>query len=898
MLDGARAWHRAGCSVLPIALDGTKRPVGQWRDRQTTRPTDDQVEREFAGPVGVAVATGSASGNLEMFEIEGPRTEAAELVRQLAEACEAAGIGGVWQKIAAGYVEQSPKGGVHLFYRVAGRDVPGNTKLARRYKTDDELNDDERARRRDRPEQQFIHTMIETRGQGGYVIVAPTPAAASDPTGPYGQKPWVAFPGKTPDMIPTISAELRDELHRVAATFDRTSRAATALTAPQTALVGPAADSDRPGDVFARTTDWQAILGPHGWKKAFGPDGQGKTYWTRPGKRYGISATTTDDGPGGLWVFSTSTTFEAETLYTKFGAYAHLEHGDDLSAAASALAGPSLSSAPLTPLAPAAAFPTATGAGNSPGAPPADGPAANPVSGGPGEHADAIGGSSQAPAPASVPPAAGIGGASWQPVDLGAFLAGDYTPPAAAYMPRTDGVSLFYAGKTHSVFGESESGKSMVVQAEIARLLAQPDGGRCAYIDYEDEPAGVVGRLLALGAPREAIATRFDYIKPTASPYAAVEVDEFRTLLGRQYAIIALDGVTTALGHMGDPKGDPNAHVTSWARRVLDPLAYWTGAAVILIDHQGKNADARGRFQRGASAKMDVLTGAAYIVEPSGRMPIGRGLCGELEMRIAKDRPGGVRPHCGPRRTEDRTQAAARIVVDSRDGGDKIIVTVNRQLDGDVERGSDHDERAGRLDEVKENITRYVAMVGAASGRQIRKEVRGRTTDVVDAIRSLVAGGYLLQTETSSRGGAGFRYTLLAPYVANNPVPGSQVVPGGSMEPGRPGSPTRFPDPVPPLPLGEGDRVPGGTVDEKDQEQGEAIEPTLDPPTAGAPPVAFLAPTAPALASLVAPVVEPEQRLTRNGTGKVMCERIGCGEYVDPQLVEQGMTRHFGCEEG
>jgi hypothetical protein len=62
--------------------------------------------------------------------------------------------------------------------------------------------------------------------------------------------------------------------------------------------------------------------------------------WRRPGKSHGTSATTgqSPDGVDRLFVFSTSTVFDAERPYGKFAAYALLEHGNDYSAAAKALA--------------------------------------------------------------------------------------------------------------------------------------------------------------------------------------------------------------------------------------------------------------------------------------------------------------------------------------------------------------------------------------------------------------------------------------------------------------------------------------------------------------------------------------------------------------------------------
>jgi AAA domain len=64
--------------------------------------------------------------------------------------------------------------------------------------------------------------------------------------------------------------------------------------------------------------------------------------WRRPGKTDpGISATTgqATDGTDRLYVFSTSTEFEAERPYTKFAAYALLNHGGSYSDAARALLG-------------------------------------------------------------------------------------------------------------------------------------------------------------------------------------------------------------------------------------------------------------------------------------------------------------------------------------------------------------------------------------------------------------------------------------------------------------------------------------------------------------------------------------------------------------------------------
>ena len=87
--------------------------------------------------------------------------------------------------------------------------------------------------------------------------------------------------------------------------------------------------------------------------------------------------------------------------------------------------------------------------------------------------------------------------ASWAPVDLGPFLDGTVRPVVPSLLPRTDGVALLYPGLTHSLHGESESGKSWVAQAEAARILT--DGGRVLFVDFESDAGALVERLRLLG---------------------------------------------------------------------------------------------------------------------------------------------------------------------------------------------------------------------------------------------------------------------------------------------------------------------------------------------------------------------------------------------------------------
>jgi P4 family phage/plasmid primase-like protien len=314
--DAARTWFLAGACILPAAPDGTKKPAVPWKAFQQGRPSSEVMASwPWADITGIGMLTGSVSGNVEMLEAES---------QAVAEGLHKVFLDSLpyelHEKINT-YVEKSPTGGIHWLYRVAdeknysGPPVAGNTKLARR----------------PAPElPNRVRVLFETRGEGGWTILAPS----HGPTHPSG-KPWVILSGK-PGVLPTLTQSEVRFVHTVIATFDE-------MPAPDVVdkhvPIQPktAADPDTPGNDFARRTTWAEILEPHGWRvvRTRGDI----TEWVRPGKnaRDGGSATTNYAGKDNLWVFTTSTEFDSETSYTKFGAYAVLNHGGHHPTAARAL---------------------------------------------------------------------------------------------------------------------------------------------------------------------------------------------------------------------------------------------------------------------------------------------------------------------------------------------------------------------------------------------------------------------------------------------------------------------------------------------------------------------------------------------------------------------------------
>ncbi len=264
--SAAQQAYESGLCVIPPFEDGSKRPDGSWKQWQSKRPSKAQMTAWYGERHGIGLLTGAVSGNLECFEFDD--VPAYEAFGPLAEA---AGLGDLVERIAEGYSERTPKGGIHWLYYC--EQIAGNTKLASRPKTDAEkkhANDK-------------VQVLIETRGEGGFVVVAPSHGPVHE-TG----KPYEMLVGAF-DTITRITPSERAELHRLARSLDRM---------PVKVVAAPKAveTNGRPGDDFNGRALWEDILLPQGWQRTWAHNGT--TSWRRPGKSDGISATTNHAGSG------------------------------------------------------------------------------------------------------------------------------------------------------------------------------------------------------------------------------------------------------------------------------------------------------------------------------------------------------------------------------------------------------------------------------------------------------------------------------------------------------------------------------------------------------------------------------------------------------------------------
>jgi hypothetical protein len=331
---------------------------------------------------------------------------------------------------------------------------------------------------------------------------------------------------------------------------------------------------------------------------------------------------------------------------------------------------------------------------------------------------------------------------SWGRVELADLLQGNRELLVPTLFERTDGVCLLYPGMVHSIHGESESGKSLVLQAECVRLLNRDED--VLYLDFESDVVSVVERLVELGADPQSIDEHFDYRHPEIKPDSPEEREAWAHMLSGRYALAVIDGVTDALGIFAYSTKD-NDDVARWIRAVPKLIAARTGAAVVLIDHVTKDPGSRGRFAIGGQAKMAGLTGAAYTVEV--KAPLGRGMRGEVLLRIGKDRPGAVRPHCGSFRKNDRTQEAARITVDSTVDPPQIVIGAPGSRSDEHCDGPKVFRPTNLMQRVSDVIEQHP---GALTRNKAAEKAGGKRQSTLAAIDILRSEGYVVTTRGTS----------------------------------------------------------------------------------------------------------------------------------------------------
>jgi hypothetical protein len=671
LLDAARAWHDAGFCVIPSHEDGSKRPFGQWKRYQHKRPDWPTLERWLLTGrfTGIGLIMGQASGNTEMIELEGPdlsiKLGAVFNLAKQWDDTDQLGAGDLLWRVYNGCSEESAGGGLHIFVRVTDGPVPGNTKLA--------MGDDK--------------VIAETRGEGGFVIVWPTPAR----TGHQPDAAYMMLTDSTPAGVAHITTEELEFLHHLFAEAFGGIPETPQPTQPTQPKTTPTAAQPpgtlSPFDDYRHRTTWREILEPAGW--TYSHKDSDHDYWVRPGKdlRDGHSASTIEDGP--LYLFSTSVAgMPTEIGLSKGQVYAHLHHDGDLSAATRQLRADGYGDDLTIDMPSLSEF------------------IANPPQPDPDAERERT---------------------SWWPRDIAGVINGADTEPDPTHLTRGDGPAMFYSGRVNGLIGESESGKTWVALHATHQELAR--GGPVVYLDFEDSAAGIVNRLRVIGAKDDALA-RLTYIAPDETLSNQAKADLAETLVAARPSLVILDGFNAAMTLMGLDINSNN-DATQFAQQLLKPIAA-TGTCVVYVDHVPKSREARGKGGIGAQAKRAMTTGCALSVTVTE--PFGQGQAGRLHLTVDKDRPGRVRAH---------SYAA-------KHAGDVILTPDGKRMKITIQpsdRGADTGEEEVRA---QRQILEFVRTNPGVSQNKIEQNVTGKGVTLRGRLDYLVHLGKLQITTSGA----------------------------------------------------------------------------------------------------------------------------------------------------
>ena len=282
LIEAAKEYLKAGLSVIPTKED--KLPaLATWKPYQATRLKEEEVDKLFTGAnvKGLAIICGAISGGLEVIDVDTKHDTTGSLWEELRTLIED-NLPETYNRLV---IAQTKSGGYHLYYRCS--QIKGNLKLATK------LNKE---------------VLIETRGEGGYVIAPPAP----------GYKYIQGEPGN----IPTITPEEREVLFSIAKSFTEIAEPEPKVKTETNKATGlsPFEDYNQSGDVVS-------LLESKGWK-VVNQSGE-RINLLRPGQTDSKSSGNFHTGLKVLRVFSSSTDFNPDKGYSPAQVFSLLECNGD-----------------------------------------------------------------------------------------------------------------------------------------------------------------------------------------------------------------------------------------------------------------------------------------------------------------------------------------------------------------------------------------------------------------------------------------------------------------------------------------------------------------------------------------------------------------------------------------
>jgi hypothetical protein len=299
--------HTAGLKVIPTSdptkPDG-KRPLCQWKQYQKEQTRQD-IQKLFSTNVGgIALLTGNGIEVIDVdlkyalhptkFELEFFDA----LFNVLGFDCYDSLI-----------LSKTVSGGYHIIYRT--NIAEGNQKLASRYTTDKEKKN----------EHDKTRVLLETRGEGGYILIPITEGYRYDNI------------QKDVTKLPFLDDFQRNAIINVCKSFDELGEIYKQKASTPIEVTG---GNKTTIEAFNEAHTPTEFIEAAGWQHKYtrGND----EYYVRAGKdlREGIGAGYNSE-KNLLYVFTSSTQFEPNKAYNAFQTYSYLNHDGDYKAAAKEL---------------------------------------------------------------------------------------------------------------------------------------------------------------------------------------------------------------------------------------------------------------------------------------------------------------------------------------------------------------------------------------------------------------------------------------------------------------------------------------------------------------------------------------------------------------------------------